>query len=130
MTALLHKKDGVSRFFLILSLLVSVFTFTGYTGHASPAGTRADQTELLARSKPKDRKAVSFQTALAGMAQAGPRVAGNDRGFCALTLLHNRLTAIKFVQSLRVRASFRRAAGYLPLRTIPRAEDEDFVPAS
>lgn len=124
-----YPKEKLIKLLLTVTLLFSIFTFSGYAGNYQSKQQQKAQTELVISSKHKTfKRALSCKKAVELLSCKDCLV----RTYCGLTdrlFACNLLAKVNFVSVSRQFCSHGSATRFLQVKTIPQSSDEDaFLP--
>jgi hypothetical protein len=121
-----YHKDKLTKWLLTVSLLFSIFTFSGYAGNYQSRQQQATQTELVISINHKTcKRTISYKKAF-------ELISSNDflispyNSWTNTLFIYNILTKVK-LDSISRQFCFRRSADhFLQKKSIPQSSDEDF----
>ncbi len=117
-------KNRLTKWLLTVTLLFSVFTFSGYAGNSQSRQLETTHTELVVSSNPKIyKRAVSYKKGME-LILFSPLIS-SDKNWVNTLLTYNLLTKVKLDTISRQYYSHKPVNHFLQVKTIPQNSDED-----
>ncbi len=127
-TQLTYPKNRFSQFLLAVSLFFTVFSFLGYAGNSKSQQSQTTKTEFSHNFK-TGKKIISYKKGIAITSQYSSLNKTREYEKQALSV-YNKLTKIKFDANSLHRYSFKLAARFFQLKTIPQNSTTEFSSAT
>ena len=121
-----YHKDKLTKWLLTVTLLFSIFTFSGYAGNSQSRQQQTTQTELVISSNHKTcKRTISYKKAIV-LIRCNDFLISPYKCWTNTLSTYNILTKVKFDSISRQFCSQKSANSFLPVKTIPQSSDEDF----
>jgi len=124
-----YYKDRLTKWLLTVTLLFSIFTFSGYAGNSQSRQQETTQTELVVSNNHKIcKQAISYKKGLELISFISP-LNSSDKNWINSLITYNILTKVKLDNISRQFHSHKSADHFLQVKTIPQSSDEDIFDA-
>jgi hypothetical protein len=120
-----YHKDKLTKWLLTVTLLFSIFTFSGYAGNYQSRQQQATQTELVIPSNHKTcKRTISYKKAFELISSNGFLIS-TYKSWTNTLFTYNILTKIKLDSISRQFCFHKPTDRFLQVKTIPQNSDED-----
>ncbi|MBC7845439.1 MAG: hypothetical protein H7Y10_02995 [Flavobacterium sp.] len=117
-------KDRLTKWLLTVTLLFSVFTFSGYSGNFQSRQLETPQTEIVVSNFPKIyKRAVSYKKGME-LINFSP-LNSSDKNWAYALFTYNILTKVSLDTITSEFYSHKPTKLFLQVKTIPQSADED-----
>jgi hypothetical protein len=120
-----YCKNKLSRWLLTVTMLLSVFAFSGYNTNTTLLNNKKPQTELIRSTKATTNKiTVAFKKTITAYHRHIFINYFNNHA-TGLLLIYNKLIKVKFDNILKLYQSIDQADKFIQLKNIPRNSSKD-----
>lgn len=120
-----YYKDKLTKWFLAVTLLFSIFTFSVYAGNSQSRQLGTTKTELVVSNNPIIcKRAVSYKKGLELIRFISP-LNSSDKNWINSLFTYNILIKVKLDNISRQFYSHKPANHFLQIKTNPQSSDED-----
>jgi hypothetical protein len=120
-----YYKNKLTKWFLTVTLLFSIFTFSGYSGNSQSKQLENIQTEIVVSNNLKTlKKTVSYKKGIELTAFV-PLYNNFDKNWANALFTYNILTKVRLNTISSELYSHKPANHFLQVKTIPQNSDED-----
>lgn len=124
-TQFTYQKDKLKKWLLTVTLLFSIFTFSGYASNHQSREQHTTQTELVISSNHKTcKQTVSYKKAF-DLTSSNDFLINPYKSRTNTLFTYNILTKVKFDSLSRQFYSHKSTTPFLQVKTIPQSSDED-----
>ena len=124
-TQFTYQKDKLKKWLLTVTLLFSIFTFSGYASNQQSREQHTTQTELVISSNHKTcKRTVSYKKAF-DLTSSSDFLINPYKSWTNALFTHKIITKVKLDSLSRQFYSHKSAAQFLQVKTIPQSSDED-----
>jgi hypothetical protein len=118
-------KDKLTKWLFTVTLLFSIFTFSGYAGNSQSRQLETNQTELVVSNYSKIcKRAVSYKKGVELSHLISP-LSNSDKNWINVLFTYNILAKVKLDNISRQFYYYVPTNHFLQVKTIPQSSDED-----
>jgi len=121
----LTYKDKLTKWLLTITLLFSVFTFSGYASNSQSRQQQATQTELVISNNHKTCKRVISYKKYFELISYNDFLISTYISWANTLFTYNILTKVKLDSISKQFYSYKSTGRFLQVKTIPKSSDED-----
>ena len=120
-----YCKNKLSRWLLTVTMLLSVFAFSGYSNNSTLLNNKKAQTELVCSTKTKHKKFIVAFKKIISTSHRPTFLNYFSNHSATLLLTYNKLIKVKFDNILKVYRSIDQADKFVQLKNIPSNSSKD-----
>lgn len=122
-----YHKDKLTKWLLTVTLLFSIFTFSGYADNYHSRQSQTTQTELVISSNQQScKRTISYKKAFE-LSIINDFLIFSYKSWTNALFTYNILTKVKFDSISKQYCSHRPADRFPQIKAIPKSSDEDIL---